>query len=350
MPLVDQRNLFSFDNPKLNRFGEGQSQHKMNLLHGIPTSVEPKQLVNLHHSTQLVNSPHGGQSSQSGSILMQMGQPQSRGPIGQQPVLSNGISRNGVGENGRTMGYNSVTQNPPLLNFPLNQSSELPGNSFPLASTPGISTLTSKGTFNEDVVNSEIKGSAGFIASYDIFHDLQQHKPQNNWDLPNVGLNFDAVSQASNSVPGNISVNPSVLINQGYSSSQRSGQSSNSSMVSKAVFLPGSGNEQQLNSLIVDNSPIQVKTERTTSEASCQPSLYPQHFGQDDLMSALLKQVCFLRIHTYLHTRSILTYKDRPITGKCHEILKNYNFVYIFLENFSLSMLKFWNFKFALLK
>lgn len=52
MPFVDQRNLFSFENSKL-RYGDGLQQHQqlsnvnkqMNLLHGIPTTMEPKQLV-----------------------------------------------------------------------------------------------------------------------------------------------------------------------------------------------------------------------------------------------------------------------------------------------------------------
>jgi two-component response regulator (ARR-B family) len=88
MPLVDQRNIFSFENPKL-RFGEGQQQHlsnskPINLLHGIPTTMEPKQLATLHQSAQSLGSlnmqvnAHGGLSS---PLLMQMAQPQSRGQI-----------------------------------------------------------------------------------------------------------------------------------------------------------------------------------------------------------------------------------------------------------------------------
>ncbi|KAL5782200.1 hypothetical protein ACOSP7_007229 [Xanthoceras sorbifolium] len=323
MPLVDQRNLFSFENAKL-RFGEGQPQHmssgkQMNLLHGIPTSMEPKQLVNLHHSAQSLGGmnmqvgAHGGHSGQSSSLLMQMAQPQARGQIlnepagGQvprlptstgQPILSNGISggvlaRNGIGENGRGTGYNPVSQTSSMLNFPLNHTAELPGNSFPLGSTPGISNLPSKGGYQEDA-NSDIKGSAGFIASYDIFNDLQQHK-SNGWELQNVGLTFDA-SQHSNSLQSNIAVAPSVLINQAYSSSQRSGQSSNASVTGKAIFSVGEGTEhgngqnvgqhQHLTNLLGDNS-MRVKTER---DASFQPALFPQHFGQEDLMSAILKQ------------------------------------------------------------
>ncbi|KAK2645076.1 hypothetical protein Ddye_020271 [Dipteronia dyeriana] len=327
MPLVEQRNLFSFDNAKL-RFGDGQPQHmnsgkQMNLLHGIPTNMEPKQLVNLHHSAQSLGgmnmqvSPHGGHNGQSSSILMQMSQPQARGQIlnettgGQvarlptstgQPILSNGIAggvlaRNGIVENGRA-GYNQVPQTSSMLNFPLNHAPELPGNSFPLGSSPGISAITSKGGFHEDA-NSDIKGSAGFIQSYDIFNDLQQHKP-NGWELQNVGvgvgLTFDA-SQHSNSLRSNIDVAPSVLINQSYSSSQRNGQNSNATVTGKAIFSVGEGIEhrnngqnvgQHMNNLLGDNS-MRIKTERVP-DTIFQPALFPQHFGQEDLMSALLKQ------------------------------------------------------------
>ncbi|KAH9766051.1 Two-component response regulator ARR2 [Citrus sinensis] len=85
MPLVDQRNIFSFDNQKL-RFGEGQPQHmssckQMNLLHGIPTTMDSKQLLNLHHSAQSLRSlsmqasAHGNPSGQSSHLLMLMAQP-----------------------------------------------------------------------------------------------------------------------------------------------------------------------------------------------------------------------------------------------------------------------------------
>ncbi|KAE8658770.1 Two-component response regulator ARR1 [Hibiscus syriacus] len=124
VPLVDQRNFFSFENPKL-RFGEGQ-QHvnnnkQMNLLHGIPTTMEPKQLAGLHHGAQSMGNmnmqvtSHAPQSSQNNPLLMQMAQPQARGqmlndsslghaprllsPMGQ-PILSNGIAANVLLETG----------------------------------------------------------------------------------------------------------------------------------------------------------------------------------------------------------------------------------------------------------
>ncbi|XVF38807.1 hypothetical protein REPUB_Repub20aG0133800 [Reevesia pubescens] len=335
MPLVDQRNIFSFENPNL-RFGEGQQQHmnnnkQINLLHGIPTTTEPKQLASLHHTAQSMGNinmhvtSHGAQSSQNNSsLLMQMAQPQSRGQIlndstvghaprlsssmGQpilsngiaanvstgQPILSNGIAtnvstRNGIPENIRAPGFNPVSQTSSMLNFPINHTSELPGNSFPLGSTPGISSLTSKGAFQEDV-HSEIKGSGGFMPSYDIFNDLNQHKPQ-NWELQNVGMTFDA-SQHSNSLQGNLDLTQSVLVQQGFSSGQMNGQNRSPAVVSKAMF---SGTEhvnaqnvnQHLNSLLVDNT-IRVKSERVADASPA--NLFPDHFGQEDLMSALLKQ------------------------------------------------------------
>jgi two-component response regulator (ARR-B family) len=327
MPLVDQRNIFSFENPKL-RFGEGQQQHlsnskPINLLHGIPTTMEPKQLATLHQSAQSLGSlnmqvnAHGGQSS---SLLMQMAQPQSRGQILNestgshiprhpssigQPIMSNGIAggvigRNGISDNGRGTGYNQVPPTSSMLSFPMNHTTELTGNSFPLGSTPGISSVASKGSFHEEV-SSEMKGSTGFLPSYDIFNDLHQHKTQ-DWELQNVGLHFDA-SQNANPIQGNLEVSPSVLVHQGYSSSQRSGQNRNASPLGRGMFSGVDGTEQRNtqnagqhlnNNLLIDNS-VRVKAERIP-DASSQTTLFPEHFGQEDLMSALLKQVCHLYV------------------------------------------------------
>lgn len=317
MPIVDQRNLFSFENPKL-RFGEGQQQisssKPMNFLHGIPTTMEPKQLANLHHSAQSLGgmnmqvNAHGGQGGQGDSLLMQMSQSQSRGQILNettgshvptlpssigQPVLPNAVvggvlARNGLAENGRGTGYIQVSQSSSMLNFPLNSPAELSGNSFPLGSAPGISSLTSKGTFQEEV-NSEIKGSVGFMPSYDIFSDLNQHK-SHDWEL---GMNFNA-SQQNNSLQSNLNVGPSVLPHQGFSSSQRIGL--NISAVGKPMFTAEDANAHvnaqhfgQVNTFFSDNS-ASVKPE-IVSDASCQTTLFPEQFGQEDLMSTLLKQV-----------------------------------------------------------
>ncbi|KAJ9154569.1 hypothetical protein P3X46_027889 [Hevea brasiliensis] len=321
MPIVDQRNLFSFENPKL-RFGEGQQQlsssKPMNLLHGIPTTMEPKQLANLHHSAQSLGSmnmqvnAHGGQGGQGDSLLMQMNQSQARGQILNestgshvptltssmgQPVLSNTVvggvlARNCLAENGRGTRYNPVSHSSSMLNFPLNSTAELSGNSFPLGSGPGISGLTSKGTFQEEV-NSEIKGSVGFMPSYDIFSDLNQHK-SHDWELHNVGMTFND-SHQNNSLQSNLDVGTSVLSHQGFSSTQRTGQNRNISAVGKPMFTAGdttdhvnAQNVGPINTFFTDNS-VRVKSE-FVPDASCETNLFPEQFGQEDLMSALLKQ------------------------------------------------------------
>ncbi|XP_039060443.1 two-component response regulator ARR1-like isoform X2 [Hibiscus syriacus] len=323
MTLVDQRNTFSFENPKL-RFGGQQQQHmnnkqQINLLHGIPTNMEPKQLDNLQHSGQSIGNmnmqvaSHGAQNNQNNSLLMQMGQPQSRGQVlgdttvsqspGHpssmgQPILSNGMaanfaSRNGIPENIGGPSYNTVSQasstlNLPL-NFPMNHASELPGNSFPLESTPGISSFSSKGVFQD--VSSEIKGSVGFMLGYDIFNDLNQHKTQ-SWELQNVGMTFDA-PQHSSSLQDDLHIMQSVSVQQG-STVQMNGHNRSAAIASKAMFSAGDikehGNAQNVNqhlNNLVDNA-RRVKSERIydTSPAN----LFPDHFGQEDLMSALLKQ------------------------------------------------------------
>ena len=319
LPLVDQRNIFSFENPKL-RFGDGQQQQhlnnnkQVNLLHGIPTTMEPKQLTNLHQSAPSLGmnmppvSAHGAQNN---PLLVQMAQSQSRGPAlnettgghvsrlppssMKQPIVSSAVTnvtlgRNGIGDNGRGAGYNPVLQNSSMLNFPINQTtSELPGNSFPLASTPSISGISSKGPFPEEV-NSDIKGSGGFVPSYDIFNDLNQHK-SNDWAIQNVGLPFDAPQQSNAIQSGGLD-----LVHQGFSSSQRNMQARNQSSVSKAMYSVGDtdhGNPQNISQqhLLGDNI-VRVKTERVPDVIN-DATFYSDQFGQDDLMSALLKQVSF---------------------------------------------------------
>uniref|UniRef100_A0A2P2LXZ1 Two-component response regulator n=3 Tax=Rhizophora mucronata TaxID=61149 RepID=A0A2P2LXZ1_RHIMU len=323
MPVADQRNLFSFENPKL-RYGEGQkhqqhlsSSRQMNLVHGIPTTMEPKQLASLHHSAQSLGSinvqgsSHGSQGGQSNSLLMQMSQPQSRmsmlnentsrhvprlpSSVGQ-PIISNSITggflaRNGLAENGRGMTYNPVSQSSSMLNGPLNNSAELAGNGFSLGSTLGMSSVTSKGAFQEEV-NSEMKVPGGFMPSYDIFGDLHQHK-SNKWELPNVGLTFNASPQP-NSLQGSLDVGPSALP-QGFPSSQRNGQNRNASVIGRPIFSAGDATDhinpqvvgQHLNTLSTDST-VRVKTER--ADTSSQTIVFPEQFGQDDLMSALLQQ------------------------------------------------------------
>lgn len=321
IPLMDQRNLFSFENPRL-RFGEGQQQQQqqhmgnnkpMNLLHGIPTNMEPKQLANLHQSSQsqsLGNLNMRGNASATHGIgnplLMQMAQSQPRGQMLSenngprvprlpnplvQPTISNGISdgllgRNGIAGSSRTPAYNHAPHTSSLSSYPMNQNQI---STFPLGSTPGISNIATKGSFQEEVT-SGFKGSGGF-PSYDIFNELHQQKSR-DWEISNNGLTYGSSSQHGNPLQGKIDVSPSVLVHQGFpSSAQQPGQSS---FIGKSPFsLLEQGNlqnaGQHFNPLVGDNS-IRVKAE-TIPDASSQTNLFPDHYGQDDLMSALLKQV-----------------------------------------------------------
>ncbi|KAK7329508.1 hypothetical protein VNO77_23678 [Canavalia gladiata] len=322
MPLFDQKNLFSFENPRL-RFGEGQLQHlssskPMNLLHGIPTNMEPKQLANLHPSTQSLGNPNmrvNASGAQNSPLLMQMTQSQPRAQmlsenagshvnrfpssLGQPTVpngISNGVLGNGIaGTSNITPAYNTVPQSTSLLSFPMNQTHEMNVSSFPLRSTPGITSIPTKGMFHEGT--SDIKAPGGFVPSYDIFNELH-HQKSHDWDITNPGLTYDASSQHANSLQGNLDVTPSVLVHQGFSSMQQTGQNRDSTSIGKAMFstgegLPHQGNLQNvgghLNNLLVDNS-VRVKAERIPDPSSQINSFFPEQYGQEDLMSALLKQ------------------------------------------------------------
>ncbi|KAI5415667.1 two-component response regulator ARR2 isoform X1 [Lathyrus oleraceus] len=321
MPLMDQRNLFSFENPRL-RFGDGQQQllsnnKPTNLLHGVPTNMEPKQLANLHQSAAQslgnLNMRVPGSSPQGNPLLMQMAQ-QSQ-PRGQmlsentsprvprlpnllgQSTVSNGISdgllgRNGIASSSRGPSFNSVPQSSMFFNSPMNQSTEMSVTNFPLGSTPGISSITNKGTFQAEV-NSGIKGSAGF-PSYDIFNELNHQKPR-DWGMTNPGLTYDS-SQHANPLHSNIDVSPSVLVHQGYSSTPQNGHNRDNSLIGKSPFSLGESSEQgnfqngvQHFNPLVENSTRVIKSE-IVPDASSQTNLFPDHYGQEDLMSVLLKQ------------------------------------------------------------
>lgn len=296
MPLVDQRNLFSFENPKL-RFPDGQQQlnnssKQINLLHGIPTTMEPKQLADLHQSSQsfvAMNMQGNARMQQNNTLLMHMSQQQpppsraqmlnetsnvqvSRPPLSlSQPAAV--LSRNTIVDNVRGPLYNPVSQTSSMVDFSLNQTTELQNNSFPLSSNSGMSTQTSK-RFLQEEVNSDIKGSRGFPPGYDIFEELHQQKTQ-DWGLPNAGTSFGASGHSS--IPGTLDVSQSMLVQQGISSMKKNGQNGNSPMAGAQLNLFSGGNL------------LTVKSEQLP-DTSYQGSFFPEQFGQDDLMSALLKQ------------------------------------------------------------
>ncbi|KAK1408376.1 hypothetical protein QVD17_40099 [Tagetes erecta] len=56
VPFIDQRNTFSFDDPRV-RYAEVKTPH---LLHSMPTNIEPRQFMSLHQSQHLQKIPMGG--------------------------------------------------------------------------------------------------------------------------------------------------------------------------------------------------------------------------------------------------------------------------------------------------
>ncbi|XP_047960140.1 two-component response regulator ARR1-like isoform X1 [Salvia hispanica] len=315
--IVDQRNIFSFDNPNM-RFLDGQQHHsngkQVNLLHGIPTNMDSKQLAALHQSGQ----PFGNtlmnvhsQSGQSNSLLTQMVQPQSRtqmlNEVGGNPVLNfpssvgqpglsqaipgSVFSRYGMDNNNvRPLTYTSLSQPTSVVEFSRSQGMELSGNSIPLTSNSGIPSYTSKGTTLQEEVNSEIKGSRGFLPNFDAFNELSQNRTD-TWDLQNVGSTFET-PQHSN-IQSRLDVAPSVLVQPAFTSDHRNGHIRTTS-VNKAAFSAatslGNGTNfgQQLTPSHADSA-LRIKTERLP-DMGFQNSLFPDQLGQDDLMSTLLKQ------------------------------------------------------------
>jgi len=328
MPFVDQRNLFSFENSKL-RYGEGLQQQQlsnmnkqMHLLHGIPTTMEPKQLAGLNQAGSALGSinmqPNASSSLQNSSLLMPMMPQQSRGQVlneslvGQvsrvqssigQPMQSNSGTTGGIlSRNG--MGYNNVSQGALSVDFSVNQISDLPSNGFPLGSTPGITSITPKG-FNQEEVSSVVKVTSGYAPNYDVFSELQQHKHQ-DWQLQNLGMTFGSSSQLATSVQTSVNVAPSILVNQSFVTNPKNEQNGNT-VVGKPTFSAGLESQhvglqnanRNPNVLLVDNHP-RVKAETVSDIISPGTGLFTEQYGQEDLMSALLKQVSNeLYVHQY---------------------------------------------------
>ena len=143
---------------------------------------------------------------------------------------------------------------------------------------------------------SGIKGPGGFVQGYDMFNELH-HQKSHDWDLTNTGMTYDAAHHA-NPLQGNIDVSPSVLVHQSFPSMQQTVQNRDTTSIGKAMFSTGEGMHQSNlqnvgqhhNNLLLDNS-VRVKAERIP-DPSCQiNNLFADQYGQEDLVSAFLKQV-----------------------------------------------------------
>ncbi|KAL9287027.1 Two-component response regulator ARR2 [Arabidopsis thaliana] len=300
-PLVDQRSIFNFENPKI-RFGDGhgQTMNNGNLLHGVPTGSHMR--------------VRPGQNVQSSGMMLPVADQLPRGgpsmlpSLGQQPILSSSVSRrsdltgalavrNSIPEtNSRVL----PTTHSVFNNFP----ADLPRSSFPLASAPGISVPVSV-SYQEEVNSSDAKGgssaaTAGFgNPSYDIFNDFPQHQQHNknisnklnDWDLRNMGLVF-----SSNQDAATATATAAFSTSEAYSSSstQRKRRETDATVVGEhgQNLQSPSRNLYHLNHVFMDGGSVRVKSERVAETVTCPPAntLFHEQYNQEDLMSAFLKQ------------------------------------------------------------
>ncbi|KAL8171301.1 hypothetical protein V2J09_023105 [Rumex salicifolius] len=298
--FIDQRNPFNLETPKL-RFAEGQHiQHlsntankQINLLHGIPTTMELKQLGGFHHqNAQTLGSqgnsllvpmvqPHttSGQLNER-NIGSQISQIQSsmRQTMSSSGSSSRALPRTGSAESNRAIPYCSASSSS-AVDFSVNH---VPDMSFPIGSTPALST--SKGLIRAEV-SSNLNGPSGFSPNYDVFNQLSQQKPQ---DWQSSSLNYGA-PQHSSSATNNMNVTQSIMLNnQGFSSRPDGNDfAGNTPVISTGIEVLQLGSNTQISNFAhVDNFSARVKTERIQEPSSG----YPYQFADDDLMSAILKQ------------------------------------------------------------
>ncbi|KAD3337699.1 hypothetical protein E3N88_33219 [Mikania micrantha] len=301
VPVIDQRNIFSFENPKPG-YTEVQSQHfsctsntnskQINLLPGIPTNMEPKQFVSLHQSGQhsfgsmnnQVLVPLGGQSQS-------QVQSNANGHIGsRQPVLSNDMFTRGEGVDMARSAYKpvvSVSQASSLVDFSMNNRTDSSSSRsiYPPRGSLGIPNVrgTSLPLQGEGNLDTNVSGR-GIAPSYDVFNDLNQNR---NWGLQDVGLTFDHS-------PHSIHVGPNtsspLLPQHNRSLGCEVGGHDHNLTNGKMIFRPGVETRTHHNgSNGVHQLNTYVKTE-SHNDGSFHNTLYSEQYGQDDLLAAILKQ------------------------------------------------------------
>ncbi|KAG2239116.1 hypothetical protein Bca4012_023886 [Brassica carinata] len=287
---VDQRSIFSFENPKLRNgqmmMNSSGGNKQVNLLHGVPMGMEPRQFAGGGHMRVQQQQICGGgrvtgQNVQSSGMMMPVGGGTSVLPsLGQQQqqmMLSSSVPRRSdLTDTSSNRVLPAATHSVVFNNF----NSELPRNSFPLASAPGISV-----SYQEEVNSSDAKGgavitTAGFDnPSYDIFNDYPQHNNNNDWDLQNIGMVFNSHQDTTTAASAAFSSS---------SSTQRKRQ--------EVVAEQVQNHHQQLPSQSLNHmngsGSVRVKSERVAETVTCPPAttLFQEQYNQEDLMSALLKQ------------------------------------------------------------
>ncbi|CAA0821417.1 Two-component response regulator ARR1 [Striga hermonthica] len=245
---VDQRNIFSFEKPRINQTHTRPSS----LLHGVPTTMDSRQLAAFAN----VNLPT---------------HPQPRTQILNRPVFSHATA-NGV-NNVRGQPHQSI------------QPSNVVDFSRSLRPDLAVNTNNNTAANNNNSSSFLLVGDAGSgTPSFNAFANLNQSQAMaDEWSLSG----FDGPQHAG--TQARINVGPSVLIQPGSSS----GQSRVPSVVNRVASEGPSGGHntnigQQVTSSAADNS-SQIKPGRL-SNVGFQNGLFSDQLGQEDLMSALFRQ------------------------------------------------------------
>ncbi|XP_022572467.2 two-component response regulator ARR2 isoform X1 [Brassica napus] len=247
---VDQRSFKQL----ASRFGDGHGPMMMNggggnkqtsLLHGVPTG---------HMRLQ----------------QQQMAGMRVAGPSMQQQQQQSMLSRRSVPETRSSRVLPAATHS--ALN-----------NSFPLASAPGMMSV------------SDTKGVNEFCnPSYDILNNFpqQQHHNNNNnnrvneWDLRNVGMVFNSHQDNTTSAAFSTS--------EAYSSSSTHKRKREAELVvehGQNQQQPQSRSVNPMNQIYMnDGGSVRMKTETVTCPPQATTMFHEQYSNQDDLLSDLLKQ------------------------------------------------------------
>ncbi|KAL5983629.1 hypothetical protein ACLOJK_017719 [Asimina triloba] len=301
----------------------------LNLLHGLPTSIESKQLLHFNRAIHTF----GNAGPQVGKVCLQRTQaarshpqiqmqvdslPQQQLrrqlldevagtcvsglslPMGQQ-MLSTDIAGQILGRNGaivnsrgilspggsciNSSSLNAVSQ-APAVDFPINNGMEFQGSSFPTASTPGLPGLPSTGMFQEatatvgslEGLNSGtgMKGPKDLVPNYNLLNELHQ----------NIGHTYSSIPHANT-----IGSNPG--LDCGH---QKNGQGTDEGISRKGKGSPSAPDENEnlqrvmhgQNNLAINN-PFKSKVEGGPN-MRCENMLLTEHFVQDDLINAIFRQ------------------------------------------------------------
>nr|XP_043607126.1 two-component response regulator ARR1-like [Erigeron canadensis]XP_043607128.1 two-component response regulator ARR1-like [Erigeron canadensis] len=233
VPIVDQKNMFSFENPKLgyvhsqNWNGQISNTSKQtNPLYGIPVTMEPKQLAGLQRSFSCMNS----------QVLVPItGQSQSH--VLKQPVLPGSIT----------------SQASPLMDYPMSHKRESIGISFPHGGNVGSSPIMSASNLQQE----------RFVPSYGLSNNVN-HNERQDWGLQGGNMTFNS-SQHTNNMQEGLNV-----LQHNFTSGQNMGGV-------KEIFSTG----ERIGTRVAD-FPSRAKVENVDYVTSSQ-SFYPEIYRQDDL-------------------------------------------------------------------